>query len=94
MISTHDKTDQQIQVIGLDLLQKELGAIRFLQQFERGHGNYTQERQMQADTDTVDDLVGQIMQRRLQKSSVFYCLLKRITSLNSANPVVRPYLAS
>jgi hypothetical protein len=27
MISTHDKTDQQIQVIGLDLLQKELGAI-------------------------------------------------------------------
>ncbi len=72
MISTHDKTDQQIQVIGLDLLQKELGAtglLRFLQQFERGHGNYTQERQMQADTDTVDDLVGQIMQRRLQKSS-------------------------
>ena len=38
MISTHDKTDQQIQVIGLDLLQKELGAtglLRFLQQFER-----------------------------------------------------------
>ena len=72
MISTHDKTDQQIQVIGLDLLQKELGAtglLRFLQQFERGHGNYTQERQVQVDTDTVDDLVGQIMQRRLQKSS-------------------------
>lgn len=72
MISTHDKTDQQIQVIGLDLLQKELGAtglLRFLQQFERGHGNYTQERQMHADTDTVDGLVGQIMQRRLQKSS-------------------------
>jgi|JI10StandDraft_1071094.scaffolds.fasta_scaffold2013894_1 hypothetical protein len=72
MISTHDKTDQQIQVIGLDLLQKELGAtglLRFLQQFERGHGNYTQERQVQVDTDTVDSLVSQIMQRRLQKSS-------------------------
>ena len=72
MISTHDKTDQQIQVIGLDLLQKELGAtglLRFLQQFERGHGNYTQERQVQVDTDTVDSLVSQIMQSRLQKSS-------------------------
>jgi hypothetical protein len=72
MISTHDKTDQQIQVIGLDLLQKELGAtglLRFLQQFERGHGNYTQERQVQIDTDTVDCLVSQIMQRRVQKSS-------------------------
>ncbi len=72
MISTHDKTDQQIQVIGLDLLQKELGAtglLRFLQQFERGHGNYTLERQQQPENDTVDSLVVQIMQRRLQTPS-------------------------
>ncbi len=71
MISTHDKTDQQIQVVGLDLLQKELGTsglLRFLQQFERGQGNYTLERQQHNDTETVDSLVNQIMHRRLQKN--------------------------
>ena len=72
MISTHDKTDQQIQVVGLDLLQKELGTsglLRFLQQFERGHGNYTLERQQRNEAETVDSLVNQIMQRRLQKNA-------------------------
>ena len=72
MISTHDKTDQQIQMAGLDVLQKELGThglLRFLQQFERGQGNYTYERQQTPQTETVDSLVTQIMQRRLNKNS-------------------------
>ena len=72
MISTHDKTDQQIQAIGLDLLEKELGTsglLRFLQQFERGHGDFTQARQLQAEHENVDSLVNQIIQRRRQKSA-------------------------
>ena len=72
MISTHDKTDQQIHAIGLNLLQKELGTtglLRFLQLFERGQGDYTQTRQAQTQSDTVDSLVAQIKQRRLSQPS-------------------------
>jgi len=72
MISTHDKSDYQIQIVGLEILQKELGTnglLRFLQQFERGSGDYTRTRQETPQTETVDSLVAQIMANRTGNNS-------------------------
>ena len=44
---------------GLDALRQRLGRadmIRFLQQFETGHGDYAQERHAWVDQVTVDEL--------------------------------------
>lgn len=67
MISIHDKSDHQIQMVGLEILQKELGTdglLRFLQQFERGTGDYTLSRQNTPTPDSVDSLVAEIMANR------------------------------
>jgi len=48
-------------------LYRDLGAVgpvRFLQQFETGHGDYTAERHAWLDQDTVQDIVQQIKDRR------------------------------
>lgn len=42
------KTDQEIQQLGIEVLQKGLGVtdfICFIQQFDKGHGNYVEDRQ-------------------------------------------------
>ncbi len=57
------RTLEQVRQAGLDALVRELGTvdtIRFLQQFETGTGDYTQERQtLLADAD-VQTLAAQI----------------------------------
>lgn len=55
------------QAIGL--LYKELGtvdAVRFLKQFTQGYGNYTQERETLFANKSLEDIVGEIENRRRQ----------------------------
>jgi hypothetical protein len=60
-------SDEQIRELGLRALLKELGqvgTIRFLQQFETGHGDYTQDRSQWLGNLSVDELVEKIESRR------------------------------
>jgi hypothetical protein len=64
---TRARTLEQIRLIGLEALSRELGPvgmIRFLQQFETGHGDYSSERHQWLDQLSVDELVEQIKQHR------------------------------
>lgn len=48
MIDSVTATLEEIRRAGVEALRRELGVVgmvRFLQQFETGHGNYTEERQ-------------------------------------------------
>jgi hypothetical protein len=54
---------------GLEALTKALGyvgMVRFLQQFDAGSGDYTQERHQWQDELTVADIMAQIKERRKQ----------------------------
>lgn len=60
-------TPEQIRTVGMRALSRELGAtglVRFLQQFEMGHGDYTAERHDWLDPYTVQDIVQQIRELR------------------------------
>ncbi len=62
------KTDREIQSAGYECLREGLGAtglIRFMQQFEKGKGNYTQDRSLWQKDYSVDDLVREIETRKL-----------------------------
>jgi len=51
----------------INLLYKELGvvdAVRFLNQFTQGYGNYTQEREVIFANKSLDDIVSEIEKRR------------------------------
>jgi hypothetical protein len=57
----------QIRQTGIEILNRELGPaamIRFLQQYQRGHGNYSIERHEWIDKMSVSDIVEQIENRR------------------------------
>jgi hypothetical protein len=52
-------TLEEIRQAGLEALRERLGRagmIRFLQQFETGHGDYARERQKWVDQTSLDDL--------------------------------------
>jgi hypothetical protein len=54
---------------GLEALTKALGyvgMVRFLQQFDEGSGDYTQERHQWQDELTVADIMAQIKEHRKQ----------------------------
>jgi hypothetical protein len=60
-------SDNQIKQLGFDALKRELGIagfIRFMQQFEVGHGNYAIDRdEWQKDYD-IDAIAREIAKRR------------------------------
>ena len=61
------RTLSEIREVGLAVLAKTLGpadTIRFVQQYDRGHGDYTAERDRLLGRLTVDELVKSIEQRR------------------------------
>ncbi len=61
------KTDREIQSAGYEYLREGLGAaglIRFMQQFEKGKGNYTQDRSLWQKNYSVDDLALEIKKRQ------------------------------
>jgi hypothetical protein len=61
------RTLEQIRLIGLEALSRELGPvgmIRFLQQFETGHGDYSNERHQWLDQLSIKEFIDQVEQRR------------------------------
>jgi hypothetical protein len=60
----------EIRKKGLDALNKALGPIgmvRFLQQFESGHRDYTKERDQWLNDVTIDSVVEEITQKKKEK---------------------------
>ncbi len=60
----------QIRQTGIEMLNRELGPvamIRFLQQYEKGYGDYSKERHEWIDKISVSDIVKQIENKRKQQ---------------------------
>jgi len=60
-------TLEQVRLIGLKALSRDLGPVglvRFLQQFETGHGDYTVERRRWLTESTVQELAEEIKHQR------------------------------
>ena len=66
-------TLEQIRLAGLKALSDELGPVglvRFLQQFETGHGDYTADRHRWLGNPTVQTLAQEIERRRIIREDV------------------------
>ena len=66
-MNTREMTLEQIRQTGLAVLMRELGPvgmIRFLQQFETGHGDYSKDRHQCLQGRKVHDIAKDIRQRR------------------------------
>lgn len=64
-MDTATMTPEQIRQTGLEAVYRALGAaglLRFLQQFELGHGDYTAERQQWLERYTLDELLAEAKQ--------------------------------
>lgn len=58
---------EQIRIAGMEALARELGIVgmvRFLQQFETGHGDYSKDRHEWLDDQDLDTVVKRIQERR------------------------------
>lgn len=58
---------EQIRIAGMEALARELGIIgmiRFLQQFETGHGDYSKDRHTWLDNQDMDLVVRRIREKR------------------------------
>ena len=69
-MNTQHLTLHQIRTIGMEALLRELGpvgAIRFLQQYETGSGDYTAERHQRLPKRSVKEIGAEIVASRSQK---------------------------
>jgi hypothetical protein len=69
---TQTMSAEEIRNAGLAALRRELGVVgmvRFLQQFEMGHGDYTTERHAWLDKWDLDAIVAKIGEERGQAGS-------------------------
>jgi len=60
----------EIQRKGYQILAKELGEvdfIRFIQEFEKGSGNYTEDRHKWQDAYSVEDILKEIKNKNFQQ---------------------------
>jgi hypothetical protein len=58
---------EQIRIAGMEALARELGMVgmvRFLQQFETGHGDYSKDRQKWLDEQDMDTILKRIREKR------------------------------
>jgi hypothetical protein len=72
MINVEPMNLTEIRQLGLEILNRELGPVgmvRFLQQFEMGQGDYTEERHQWLDKFTVDEIANQITKERTKHST-------------------------
>ena len=72
MIDTATATLDEIRRAGVEALRRELGVVgmvRFLQQFETGTGDYTEERQQIVGKAGVRDLAEQIQREQTNRRS-------------------------
>ena len=70
MIDVTTMTPVQIQRTGMEVLVREMGVvglIRFLQQFDMGHGNYTEDRHEWLDDLTLDEVLALLKQEENQQ---------------------------
>ena len=71
-MTTENLTLYEIRTIGFDALIRELGpagAIRFIQQYESGQGDYTRNRKKLLPKKSVRELGKQIIKQRQSKTS-------------------------
>lgn len=69
-METYKMNPAQIRQQGLDALVKALGPVgmvRFLHQFDSGSGDYTKERQQWLGSLTLEDILGEIRQKRVSQ---------------------------
>jgi hypothetical protein len=60
-------TPYEIRIIGFEVLLHELGpanAIRFMQQFEMGHGDYSKDRHQWLDQYSVNDIAKMVREKK------------------------------
>lgn len=70
MINIMELTGQEIKLLGMQILSKELGPsglIRFLREFETGEGDYTKERQNFLKDGSVEELAREIIEKRKKR---------------------------
>ncbi len=70
-MTTEYLTLYEIRTIGFEALLRELGpadAIRFILQYEKGHGDYTRDRKEILPKKSVREIGQQIMEERQTKS--------------------------
>ncbi len=68
-MNTQTMSPEEIRNAGLAALKRELGVVgmvRFLQQFEMGHGDYTTERHAWLDQWDLDAIVAKMDEQRRQ----------------------------
>ena len=68
---TESMTLNEIQQAGLAALSRELGPVgfvRFLQMFERGYGDYSQERSCWLEGQSIDDIANRIQEKQSQQN--------------------------
>ncbi len=68
-MKTENMTPNEIRKLGIEALSRALGPIgmaRFIQQFDKGSGNYTAERGKWLDDLRLDDMVEEIKARETQ----------------------------
>lgn len=66
-MSAHMMAADEVRTKGVRLLTRELGAVgmvQFMQQFQRGRGDYTKERHKILGSLTVDQIVAEIRRKR------------------------------
>jgi hypothetical protein len=69
-MTTETLTLYEIRTVGFEALLRELGpagAIRFIQQYESGHGDYTRNRKKLLQKNSVREFGMQIMKQRQYK---------------------------
>lgn len=72
MIGENEMTGEQIRAAGIEVLFRELGpvrAIRFLQMFDNGKGDYTAERHEWVDKITMEEALEDIRQLQANRES-------------------------
>jgi hypothetical protein len=70
-MTTETLTLYEIRTIGFEALLRELGpagAIRFIQQYETGHGDYTRDRKKLLPKKSVREIGREIMKKRQSKT--------------------------
>jgi hypothetical protein len=70
-MTTEPLTLYEIRTIGFEALLRELGpagAIRFIQQYETGHGDYTRNRKKLLPKKSVREIGREIMKKRQAKT--------------------------
>jgi hypothetical protein len=70
MNATQYKTEQEIQQLGMEALHKGLGVcdfIRFMQQFNKGSGNYVEDRQEWQKQYSVNQLIEEIARNKVDQ---------------------------